>query len=250
MTNKQSPKTKEALPIISVQELEKVFGEEEAETIALHDINFNIGQGEFVAIMGPSGSGKSTLLHILGFLDKQTRGKYMFDGRTIDDYSSEEMAHVRNKKMGFVFQAFNLLPRTTVLENVKLPLLYSGIKESSWDGMAEKAIEQVGLTHRIHHEPSQLSGGEKQRVAIARALVNNPQVIFADEPTGNLDSRSGQIIMETLQKLNSETGHTIILITHETYTAELAKRILYIHDGQIKSDKLINQRRDANHFVK
>jgi putative ABC transport system ATP-binding protein len=236
--------------LIEVKNLEKIYTNEDVETPALNGVSFNVGSGEFVAIMGSSGSGKSTLLHILGFLDRHTKGEYRFDEKTIDDYSKEELAHVRNKKMGFIFQTFNLLPRTTVLENVKLPLLYSGIKESLWDDLSLKAIEAVGLSHRIEHRPSQLSGGEQQRAAIARALVNKPQVIFADEPTGNLDSKSGQIIMGILQKLNKEQGHTIILITHETYTAENAQRIIRLHDGEIISDSLVDHRREADHFIK
>ena len=235
--------------MIEVKDLEKTYIDG-AETPALRGVSFSIKSGEFVAIMGPSGSGKSTLLHILGFLDRHSKGEYLFDGKNIDDYSKEEVAHVRNEKMGFVFQTFNLLPRTSVLENVKLPLLYSGIKESQWNNLAKKAIEAVGLSHRMHHQPSQLSGGEQQRAAIARALVNNPQVIFADEPTGNLDSKSGQVIMKILQKLNEDEGHTIILITHETYTAENAQRIIRLHDGKIESDSLVDHRRKADHFTK
>lgn len=238
------------MTLIEVKDLEKIYRNEDVETPALSGVSFNIESGEFVAIMGPSGSGKSTLLHILGFLDRSSKGEYRFDGKIIDDYSKEELAHIRNKKMGFVFQTFNLLSRTTVLDNVKLPLLYSEINESKWNHLAKKAIEAVGLSHRIHHQPSQLSGGEQQRAAIARALVNNPQVIFADEPTGNLDSKSGQVIMEILQKLNEEEGHTIILITHETYTAENAQRIIRLHDGKIEKDILVDHRRRADHFVK
>jgi len=235
--------------LIEVKELEKIYTDG-TETPALRGVSFSINHGEFVAVMGPSGSGKSTLLHILGFLDRHSKGEYYFEGKTIDDYSKEELAHVRNEKMGFVFQTFNLLPRTSVLENVKLPLLYSKIKESQWNHLAKEAIEAVGLSHRLHHQPSQLSGGEQQRVAIARALVNKPQMIFADEPTGNLDSKSGQVIMKILQKLNEEDGHTIILITHETYTAENAKRIIRLHDGEIESDKMVDHRRKADHFAK
>jgi putative ABC transport system ATP-binding protein len=238
------------MPIIEVKNLERIYLVDGVLTPALRGVSFDINSGDFVAIMGPSGSGKSTLLHILGFLDRHTGGEYYFDGKTMSDYSDKEMAHVRNKKMGFVFQTFNLLPRTTVLENVKLPLLYSGIKESLWNGLALKAIEQVGLSHRINHLSSQLSGGEKQRVAIARALVNNPQVIFADEPTGNLDSKSGQMIMNILQELNIKDKHTIILVTHETYTAEHAERIIHILDGQIDSDKTVDHRRTSDHFAK
>ena len=239
------------MAIIEVKDLEKIYYNDSVATPALRDVSFTINEGEFVAIMGPSGSGKSTLLHILGFLDEHTTGEYRFDGKTMNDYSKEEIAHVRNKKMGFVFQAFNLLGRTTVLENVKLPLLYSGVKKSLRDELALKAIESVGLSHRVHHESSQLSGGEKQRVAIARALVNKPNVIFADEPTGNLDSKSGQMIMELIQKLNEEEGHTIILITHETYTAEHAQRIIHVLDGKIESDKKVDHRhRASDHFKK
>lgn len=238
------------MSLIEINDLKKTYYSEGVETQALRGVSFDIKTGEFVAIMGPSGSGKSTLLHILGFLDRPTGGKYLFDGKTINDYSEEELAHIRNKKMGFIFQTFNLLSRTSVLENVKLPLLYSGIKESLWDEMALKAIDSVGLSHRSHHQPSQLSGGEQQRAAIARALVNSPQVIFADEPTGNLDSKSGQIIMEILQKLNDEEGHTIVLITHETYTAENAERIIRILDGKVESDKMVDHRRRADNFIK
>lgn len=238
--------------LIKAENLKKVYGGDGSETVALQGVSVDIKRGEFVAIMGPSGSGKSTLLHILGFLDRQSGGKYYFDGKSMDELSDDEIARIRNKKMGFIFQAFNLLPRTSVLENVKLPLLYSGIKESEWDKMALKAIESVGLSHRINHESSQLSGGEKQRVAIARALVLEPQVIFADEPTGNLDSKSGQMVMEIIQRLHEEKGHTIVLITHETYTAEHAERILHLLDGKLATDRAVENRKRANNggFVK
>ena len=237
-------------PIIEVRDLKKTYVNEGVETPALRGASFKIEPGEFVAIMGPSGSGKSTLLQILGFLDKHTEGRFIFDGKDSNSYKEEEMAQVRNRKMGFIFQAFNLLPRTTVLENVKLPLLYSDKPESEWNERAMKAIHAVGLDHRTMHEPSQLSGGEKQRVAIARSLVCDPQVIFADEPTGNLDSKSGQMVMETLQKLNDEDGHTIILITHETETAEHAKRIIRFFDGKIVSDAPVERRYSAKEFIK
>jgi len=236
-------------PIIAVKNLEKTFYDE-TQTTALNGVTFNIKEGEFVAIMGPSGSGKSTLLHILGFLDHATGGEYLFEGKAQSELKDEELAHVRNKKMGFVFQNFNLLARTSVLENVKLPLLYSGIKEREWGAMAQDVIKAVGLEHRMEHEPAQLSGGEKQRVAIARALINNPKVIFADEPTGNLDSKSGKAIMEILQTLNEKMGHTIILITHETYTAEHAQRILFVRDGKIESDRRVDNRLAASQFIK
>lgn len=238
------------MALIEARNIEKIYNDGEVETPALRGVSFNVEKGEFVAIMGHSGSGKSTLLHIIGFLDPLSKGEYRFDGKTMADYSKEELAHVRNKKMGFIFQNFNLLSRTTVLENVKLPLVYSSVKESHWNKLALKAIDSVGLGHRTHHLSSQLSGGEQQRAAIARALVNNPEVIFADEPTGNLDSKSGQAIMEILQKLNDDEGHTIILITHETYTAENAQRIIRLSDGEIESDKLVDHRRRADHFIK
>lgn len=238
------------MAIIDADNLTKIYVNEDIETPALQGVSLRVEKGEFVAIMGPSGSGKSTLLHMLGFLDRQTGGTYRFDGKTVDDYSSAEIARVRNEKMGFVFQAFNLLPNTTVLDNVKLPLLYSGVKESLWDARAREAIEAVGLSHRLAHIPSRLSGGEKQRVAIARALVNDPLVLFADEPTGNLDSKSGGAIMEILQELNSKESRTIVLITHETPLAECAKRIITMRDGTIESDKAVEKRRDGNHFVK
>lgn len=240
------------MPIIEVSHLQKIYQEDEGSTPtqALQDVTFNLEEGEFLAIMGPSGSGKSTLLHILGFLERQSRGTYKFDGKAMESYSDRELAGLRNKKMGFVFQTFNLLPNTSVLENVKLPLLYSGIKESYWNEMANRAINSVGLSHRAGHRSSQLSGGEKQRVAIARALINNPQVIFADEPTGNLDSKSGQSVMSILQDLNTKEKHTIVLVTHETYTAEHAQRIIHVKDGMIESDQRVERRRLGSDFRK
>lgn len=238
------------MALMAVKNLEKTYHDEQVATAVLRGVSFEIPDGQFVAIMGPSGSGKSTLLHILGFLDKSTGGDYFFDGKKVDNYSEDEVAYVRNKKLGFIFQSFNLLPRTTVLENVKLPLTYSGVKEEFWDEMAKEAIESVGLSHRLDFEPAQLSGGEKQRVAIARALVNKPQVIFADEPTGNLDSKSGELVMDIIQKLNKNKGHTIILITHETYTAEYAERIIRLRDGVIESDEKVKERRTGKAFIK
>lgn len=238
------------MSLIVAKGLVKTYINDGVATPALCGVSFAIAKGEFVAIIGPSGSGKSTLLHILGFLDRHTEGEYRFDGKTIDDYTPDELARVRNKKMGFVFQTFNLLPKTTVLENVMLPLLYSETKESHWEKRAREAVEAVGLSHRLQHESSQLSGGEKQRVAIARALANDPEVIFADEPTGNLDSVSGQIIMNILEKLNDEGTHTIVLITHETYTAEHAGRIIRLHDGKLESDRVVDHRRKSGEFVK
>ena len=231
------------LMLISVQDLYKSYGEEEVMTEVLRGLNFDIAKGEFVSIMGPSGSGKSTLMHILGLLDRPTSGRYLLDGKDIAHLDDDELAKFRNKKIGFVFQAFNLLPRTTVLENVKLPLIYSN-HHHDHDKRAREVLESVGLTHRLNYHTNQISGGEKQRVAIARALVNEPSVIFADEPTGNLDSRSGAQIMEILQRLNDE-GNTIILVTHETYTAEHARRVIKIKDGQIIHDEPVHHRRVA-----
>ncbi len=233
-------------PLLYAKNLGKTYENEKVKTPALKDISFSISTGEFVAIMGPSGSGKSTLLHILGFLDRHTEGEYRFEGKTIDDYPPDELARTRNAKMGFIFQAFNLLARATVLENVKLPLLYSDIPETRWNAVAEEAIRRVGMEHRMEYASSQLSGGEKQRVAIARALVQNPQVIFADEPTGNLDSRSGQMVMSAIQRLNEECRHTVILITHETYTAEHAERIIRMKDGKIEKDEKVWHRHKAD----
>ncbi len=238
------------MSIIEVSNLKKTFiSKGGAETVALHGITFSINRGEFISVIGPSGSGKSTLLHILGFLDRQSNGSYLFDGKAIDDHTEDQLAHIRNKKMGFIFQSFNLLARTSVLDNVKLPLSYSGIDESRWDEMALSAIDSVGLSHRVNHKPNQLSGGEKQRVAIARALVNNPNVIFADEPTGNLDSKSGGQIMEIIASLHKK-GHTIILITHETYTAQYADRIIALRDGVVEKNTVVEKISEANNFVK
>jgi putative ABC transport system ATP-binding protein len=209
----------------------------------LHGVSFTVAPGEFVAIMGPSGSGKSTLMHILSFLDRSTGGTYEFEGKDTSNFSDDYLAKLRNERVGFVFQSFNLLSRTSVLDNVKLPLLYS--TKSDHDSLAKKALEAVGLSHRLNYFTNQISGGEKQRVAIARALVCNPAVIFADEPTGNLDSRSGNSVMQILQRLNDE-GHTIILVTHETDTANHAKRIIRLRDGAIVADDAVKQRTVAS----
>ncbi|MDD2935558.1 MAG: ABC transporter ATP-binding protein [Candidatus Pacebacteria bacterium] len=240
---------KEKKPIISVKNLEKTYNDEGGETHALRGVTFDIASGEFVAIMGPSGSGKSTLLHVLGLLDVFTGGEYYFDQDNVKNFSEEEIAHLRNKKMGFIFQAFNLLPKATVLDNVKLPLAYSDVPENEWDTLAKEAIEAVGMSHRIQHLASQLSVGEKQRTSIARALVNKPDVIFADEPTGNLDSRSGGIVMDIIKRLNYK-GKTVVLITHETYTAEYAERIIMIKDGKMEFDRPVEHVRQTGEFKK
>jgi len=227
--------------LINVINLEKVYSD---GTKALRGVSLTIEKGEFVAIMGPSGSGKSTLLHMLGFLDEPTGGEYYLDDREMNEYSKEEIANVRNEKMGFVFQSFNLLARTSVLENIKLPLIYSDVPKSQWNELAEKAAKGVGLLHRLEFEPHKLSGGERQRVAIARALINNPKIIFADEPTGNLDTQSGKNIMKILEDLNNQ-GRTVILITHEKETARFAKRAIHLRDGKIEKDETIKNRRHA-----
>lgn len=238
------------MALIELQNLSKTYSEGDVVTPVLRGISLQIEKGEFVAVMGPSGSGKSTLLHILGFLDKPTGGVYRFEGKSSEDYSDDTLARIRNEKLGFIFQSFNLLARTSVRNNVLLPMHYSSVPEEMWDGLAQQAVGSVGLSHRIDYEPSQLSGGEKQRAAIARALVNRPQVIFADEPTGNLDSKSGELVMGTIQKLHAEHGHTVILITHETYTAEYAQRIIRLRDGRIESDTKVENRRTGAAFIK
>jgi len=230
--------------LIKIRNLKKEYvSDSDVATKVLHGISFDIEKGEFVSIMGPSGSGKSTLMHILGLLDRLTSGVYEFEGENVNELSDNQLASFRNKKIGFVFQSFNLLPKTSVLDNVILPLTYSDNRKNMSD-RAKKVLASVGLEHRLNYYTNQISGGEKQRVAIARALVNQPAVIFADEPTGNLDSKSGIQIMEILQKLN-DAGNTIILVTHETFTAEHAKRIIKIKDGLIISDELVKNRKIA-----
>ncbi|MFA6447558.1 MAG: ABC transporter ATP-binding protein [Patescibacteria group bacterium] len=232
--------------VIRVKDLFKQYENDGVVTPVLHGLNFSVPRGQFLAIMGPSGSGKSTLMHILGFLDVASTGLYEFDGEDVTKFDDAQLASMRGEKIGFVFQAFNLLPKATVLENVRLPLLYSNVPISKRDEMAKDAIASVGLAHRITNLSNQLSGGEKQRVAIARALIRKPAVIFADEPTGNLDSKSGIQIMNLLQELNQKHGHTIILVTHETYTAEHAERIIRLMDGNIVSDEAVKNRRTAS----
>ena len=206
------------------------------QTIALDDVSFTVNNGEFVAIMGPSGSGKSTLMHIIGALDTPTSGKYILDGEDVGKLSKDQLAEIRNKKIGFVFQSFNLLPRTTALKNVALPMIYAGISKKERTGKAEILLKQVGLGDRMEHTSSQLSGGQMQRVAIARALAMNPSIILADEPTGNISSVQSNEIMRLLQNLQKQ-GHTIVMITHEPSVAAFAQRIIHVKDGKIEKDE-------------
>jgi len=229
--------------MIQLQKVTKIYRKNENAVVhALQDISLSIQPGEFVAIIGPSGSGKSTLMNIIGLLDRPTSGSYFLDDRLVSGLSIDELAKIRNQKVGFVFQSFHLLARTSALENVELPLIYSD--RSDFAELAKKALKAVGLEDRVHHDPSELSGGEQQRVAIARALVNDPEIIFADEPTGNLDSRSGMEIISIFQDLN-KNGRTIVLITHDQNIADHAQRIIHIADGKIANDGPVTQPKDA-----
>ncbi|MBI3335023.1 MAG: ABC transporter ATP-binding protein [Candidatus Portnoybacteria bacterium] len=217
------------------------------ETQALKSVSFKINDGEFVAIMGPSGSGKSTLMHIIGCLDTPTEGVYLLDNKDVSKFSDDELADIRMRKIGFVFQAFNLLPRATVLRNVSLPLVYAGIKKEEREKRAAQALTASAFPEKFwNHYSNQLSGGMMQRVAIARALVNNPTLVLADEPTGNLDTKTGEIVLDTFQRLHQEQGRTIVLITHEPYVAEHAERIINIRDGNIVEDGKVKNRRVIN----
>jgi len=235
--------------MIETRDLQKEYVEGEVPTQALCGVTFSIKEGEFVSIMGPSGSGKSTLLHILSFLDRPSSGIYKFQGKSIDEMTDQELAHVRNKDMGFVFQSFNLLARLSVYDNVEIPLLYSAVPPNKRKALIEKAVQSVGLEDKLHSEAGLLSGGQKQRVAIARALVTDPNVIFADEPTGNLDSQSGLQVMEILESLNHK-GRTVILVTHETQTAEFAHRIIRLKDGLVESDQAMTANHHLNGILK
>ena len=224
--------------MIEVANVTKTYKTGEIEFQALAGVSFVIADGEFVAIMGPSGSGKSTLMHILGCLDTPTSGSYFLDGKDVSALTDDELANIRKRKIGFVFQSFNLLPRTNVIRNVALPLVYAGVPKEEREQIAARALASAGLDEgHFSHLSNQLSGGQIQRVAIARALVNNPLLILADEPTGNLDTKTGEIVLGTFQKLNEEQGRTIILITHEHEVAEHAKRTIHIRDGQIVEDR-------------
>jgi putative ABC transport system ATP-binding protein len=225
--------------LIQISELTKVYKLGSVEVPALSGVDVEIDQNEYVAIMGPSGSGKSTLMNILGCLDTPSDGRYDFEGEDVGTMDDDQLAEIRNKKIGFVFQTFNLLPRATSLHNVELPLIYAGISASRRRELAKVALERVGLADRMNHKPNELSGGQRQRVAIARALVNNPAIILADEPTGNLDSKTGEEIMAIIQGIY-EQGNTIILVTHEEYIAEYSKRIIRLRDGLIESDTVVS----------
>jgi putative ABC transport system ATP-binding protein len=241
----QAAKTNEKQDaVISIQDVHRIYQLGENRVHALRGINLEIGRGEFVAIMGSSGSGKSTLMNILGCLDSPTSGNYVLDGVNVAQLPKKELAAIRNRRLGFVFQGFNLLARTTALENVELPTLYAKLDVEERQKRARRALEMVGLGERLDHFPSQLSGGQQQRVAIARALVNQPSILLADEPTGNLDSRTSVEIMSILQKLNDERL-TIVLVTHEPDIAQYAKRVITFRDGRVRRDELVAQRPSA-----
>jgi len=237
-----------AQPVISVKDLTKVYQLGEVEVRALRGVSFDVQPGEFISVTGPSGSGKSTFMHIIGCLDKPSSGSYFLDGKDVAKASKDELALVRNRKIGFVFQGFNLLKRTTALDNVELPLLYNpknGLRAADRHKKAMEVLEQVGLGNRSHHLPNQLSGGQQQRVAIARALVNNPSILLADEPTGALDTRTSIEVMGIFQKLNKELGITVMVITHEMDIAEYGTRFVRFRDGKVVVDQAITKRRNA-----
>jgi len=235
------------MPAISVRDLTKVYIVGEVQVRALRGVSVDVESGEFVSVTGPSGSGKSTFMHILGCLDRPTSGRYFLDGKDVSRLSKNDLARIRNHQIGFVFQGFNLLARTSALENVELPLLYNGksIRGSIRHKRAIDALAAVGLSDRAHHHPNQLSGGQQQRVAIARALINEPSILLADEPTGNLDTRTSIEVMDIFQKLNTERKITVLLITHEQDIAEYAARVIAFRDGKIRSDQPVLRRRVA-----
>lgn len=233
--------------MIECKNIAKIYKSGEVETHALKKVSFKINDGEFVAIMGPSGSGKSTLMHIIGCLDTPTNGEYLLDNKDVSKLSDDELADIRMQKIGFVFQAYNLLPRATVLRNVMLPLVYAGVSMEEREGRAKEALRGSAFPEGFwNHYSNQLSGGMMQRVAIARALVNNPTLVLADEPTGNLDTKTGEMVLDTFQRLHQEQGRTIVLITHEPYVAEHAERIINIRDGNIVEDGKVRNRRVIN----
>jgi len=224
--------------IIQIEQLTKIYHLGKVKVEALRGVSFEINTGDFVSIMGPSGSGKSTLMHIIGCLDYPTRGKYFLSGQDVSKLNDNQLALFRNQKIGFVFQEFNLLPKATILRNVELPLTYNNTHSKNKKQLAIQALEEVGLGNRLKHRPNEISGGQKQRVAIARALVNHPSIILADEPTGNLDSKTGQDIMKMIKKLHDD-GNTIILVTHEPEIAQYSQRVLHLKDGLIDRDEVI-----------
>jgi putative ABC transport system ATP-binding protein len=240
----------EARPVIQLDHIHKTYTMGDVEVHALRGVSLTIREGEFVAIMGASGSGKSTTMNILGCLDQPTRGRYILDGEDVSEMSKDQRADIRCQKIGFVFQGFNLLSRTSALENVELPMLYAGVGTGQRDQRAMEALASVGLTGREQNHPNQLSGGQQQRVAVARALVNNPALILADEPTGNLDSRTSVEVMEIFQRLNRERAITLVLVTHEPDIAEYAQRVIVFKDGKIKKDYQIENQRDAAEELK
>lgn len=235
----------EARPVIQLDHIHKTYTMGDVNVHALRGVSLTIREGEFVAIMGASGSGKSTTMNIIGCLDRPTRGAYILDGEDVSELSKDQRADIRCQKIGFVFQGFNLLSRTSALENVELPMLYAGIGTIERDRRAREALAAVGLAGREQNNPNQLSGGQQQRVAVARALVNNPALILADEPTGNLDSRTAVEVMEIFQRLNRERGITLVLVTHEPDIAQYAQRVVVFKDGKIKKDYQIEEQRDA-----
>ena len=235
----------ETRPVIQLDHIHKTYTMGDVDVLALRGVSLTIKEGEFVAIMGASGSGKSTMMNIIGCLDRPTRGSYTLDGQDVSELSKDERADIRCQKIGFVFQGFNLLSRTSALENVELPMLYAGVPTAQRDERAMDALASVGLAGREQNHPNQLSGGQQQRVAVARSLVNNPALILADEPTGNLDSRTSIEVMEIFQKLNRERGITLVLVTHESDIAQYAQRVVVFKDGRIKKDYQIEEQRDA-----